>query len=39
MLPDPNVWLVTEGSYAGDRGYFTRSANWDAVTGLYVAGG
>jgi hypothetical protein len=39
MLPDPNGWIVTECSYAGDRGYFTRSADSNAVTGLHVAGG
>lgn len=34
----PERWIVTEGSYAGDRGYFTRSAT-RAVTGLRVAVG
>lgn len=38
MLPDSDRWIVIEGSYAGDRGFFTRDAESNMVTGLHVAG-
>ena len=38
MLPDSDRWIVTDGSSQGERGFFTRDPETDAVTGLHTHG-